>query len=414
VSLESNHKVLAKAEAELADFRKTLGFESTEQIQALFDRSSVRVTPPRLEVLVVALQTEIQTVVDSIGTDPRDVDVEVANDGTRTYRSKYIDDTLDAMYRANAVPAGKENTKVGRLVAEKIRLRTALAAQETARIDGMREVETQVTRIVNKEIERKTQLGQWDTKLADARKVEIEKRDLLLTEPVKWAAEKEQITAKLAAEKATSQRLEQKRKVQVDPASPVDGRVVAYDWKLRRGTVNLGARDRVKVGYEFEIYVLRPGPEGPEKREFRGRLRLLNVGPETSLFTMIPSDWEDPSRPVMAGNLVRSKLYDRADRKVFVLKGWFPQGGDYSKAALAGLIFNRGGIVEDELTRQTDYLVLGAFEEKDVPEPSAEAKASLAEGKAAYDWVQHNGTANILSVQKLLKYLSRTGVDASP
>jgi len=416
VSLDSNRKVLAKAKTELADYKKTLGFTTEKQINAVFDQSSVTVDPRKLETLVTTLQAEIKTVVDDIGVDPKDVDVEetVAADGTTSYRSKFIDETLIPMYEAASVPADKQGTKIGKLVAEKIRRREAQASQKSARDQGIRDVDAVVAKISNKDIERKSKLAQWDKRIAAARKIEVEKNDKLRLEPVKWNAEKEQLTAKLDSEKATNTRLEEKRKVQIDPTSPVDGRVISYDWKLRRGTVDLGARDRIKAGYVFEIFVLRPGPEGPEKREFRGRMRLLNVGPETSLFTMIPSPWEDASRPIMPGNLVRSKLYDRTDRKIFVLKGWFPKGGDHAKNALAGLIFKNGGVVEDELTRRTDYLVIGMFDEKDVPEPSAEAKAALAEGKAAHDWVKHHGTASILSVRKLLKYLERSGMKAAP
>jgi len=107
-------------------------------------------------------------------------------------------------------------------------------------------------------------------------------------------------------------------------------------------------------------------------------------------------------------------LYDRYDRKVFVLKGWFPAGGDYSKASLAGLIFKNGGIVEDELTRHTNYLVLGVYDVKDVANPSDAAKAVIAEGAEAYKSATHSGIPTILSVKKLLKYMDRRGLRTIP
>lgn len=329
------------------------------------------------------------------------------------YRSKFLDETLVALFKNTEVPAELVDTQAGKLLAEKIRLDKAMAERDTIQTDGERDLTNEIAKIRLNQAEQNRERARLDGEITTARAAYIVERDKFRDEPPLWKAEGDALQARLDIETAITRRLEEKKKVQQDETSPIDGVILSYDWKTRTGTVNLGARERVKAGYEFDVYTTRPGPEGPEKRIMLGRIKLFTVRPETSLFKALESPHESPMRPIMAGHAVRSKLYDRRDRKVFVLKGWFPAGGDYSKASLAGLIFKNGGIVDDDLTLDTDYLVMGVYDEKGVPNPSAAAKLAIAEGAAAYKQADHSGTATILSVQKLLKYLDRKGLQAA-
>jgi len=96
-----------------------------------------------------------------------------------------------------------------------------------------------------------------------------------------------------------------------------------------------------------------------------------------------------------------------------VLKGLFPKGGDHSKEGLGGMIVRYGGVVEDELSLDTDYLIVGVIDEKDVTDPSLAARAAIAEGAKAYEDARHY-YVTVLTIDKFFKYMNRVGTTVAP
>jgi hypothetical protein len=411
-TLSSNEKSLAEALARNKALYDALGFSSVNQIEEVFATSRVQLSPgapdetgavrkwKTLEKLVAAKFAVRDRMISELGVDPKTVE--------ETGQSPLIRQVIDQARQSGAVPDALKNTKLGKLAEQVVRLDKVLAEREGIVTAGESALTAVNQNIAAVQDETTTKFTERDAAAAQVWKERETERDKLRFEPVKWAAEGEVLEKDLQLEQAINRKIERKLRAQRDMFTPVDGKIVAYDWKTGRGTVNLGASDNVKPGYEFDVYRTRPGRDRADKRLYHGRLRLLNVHPDTSLFTPVPSEWDNQDQPVMTGDLVCSQIYDPVTRKTFVLKGWFPQGSDYSKTTLAGMIFRDGGIVKDELTLDTDYLLVGIMSEEGLASPSEEAKKAVAEGAKAYEDARH-WYVPVLTVEKFFKYMNRTG-----
>lgn len=397
---------LEKARQTLNDLKGAIGYSTKDQIEMAFKSSTIQVDPKILERLIeTKFDRRAIQIKKEIGVDPKDVD--------ESGQSKFLEKTITEARRNAVVPDNLKGTKVGDLIDRLIRRDKAVGERKQVVTDGEAAVTAADQKIDARKTEIERRFTEMDAKARQARQERIIEQDKLRFEPLKWAKEEKVLDEKLTLEQAINRKLERKLKAQEDTVSPVDGKIVAYDWRTGRGAVNLGARDKVKNGYEFDVYSTRPGPEGPDKRLYRGRIQLLDVYPDSSIFTGIASQWDSDDRPIMAGNYVVSQLYDATTRKTFVLKGWFPKGGDYSKEALAGKIVRDGGIVKDELLLDTDYLVVGIIDGKELTNPSVEARQAIAEGAQAYKNARH-WYVPVLTVEKFFRYMDRTGTQAAP
>ena len=392
---------LALQEQELNDLYKAMGFETIKQIEDMFNSSTATVTPNKLEPLLDALLAKRRELVKKIGVDPKAVD--------ESGKSEFLESTLTAARRAGVVPDSLKGTVVGDLVDQFIRLDKAKAQRADFLTQGEEAVKAVDTSVAAKKQETVDKFKELDGQAAKAWDDRVAEMNRLRVDKPTWDVERLVLAEKRDVEQAINRKLEDRLKLQKNAATPLDGVILSYDWREHRGTVDLGAESRVKAGYEFDVYTVRPGGDSAENRVYRGRIRLLNVGPKASLFTTILSQWDSEERPIMEGQRVCSQLFDNSQRKTFCLKGWFPEGGDHSRIALEGMIFRSGGVVQDELTLDTDFLVIGVASEDGLTNLSAQAKAAVAEGAKAYDEARHL-YVTVLTVEKLFKYWDNAGM----
>jgi hypothetical protein len=396
---------------------QSLGVTGKEQIDMLLKDCGYPTA--NLEEVVKSFLADRQTLIGELGI----VLTEEAQDADGNMKPKFLESYIAPARQAGELPATQKG-KVAEFIQELIRFDKAMTARDKHVSDGQEAVKALDQQIDDKRKETYKTLTEWREKEASAWAEREQSRDLLRFEPLKWDAEKEVISAELALEQAINNKLVMLQKKQVDMATPVDGTIVAYDWRTRRGTIDLGARDRVKTGYEFDVYALRPGPDRPDKRLHHGRARLIAVYPETSLFVVTEMN---PDNPVIRGDHVSSQLYDETRHKTFVIKGWFPPNGEFTAEAIAALIRRDGGVVQDELTLDTDYLILGQTGNAaltdpgaDVPaEPPAEQLAGLSpeaqekvkEAFQAFQQARHF-YVTVLSLDKFKRYMDRQGTQA--
>jgi len=398
-------EALAGALKTRKDLYDAIGYGSLQQIRTAFDTSLIKAEPQTLEKLLQGKFAKRDELIKSIGVDPRQVD--------ESGQSQFLQQTITKARQAAKVPDNLKNTKVGDLIAQLIRLDEALAAREKVISENEAALLAADQKISDKNAEIKRKFTEMDEKAAQAWNERVAEQNKLRFEPPKWDTEAEVLERDLALEQSIKGKLDRKMKIQKDLATPIDGKILTYDWQRGRGTVDLGARDNVKPGYEFDVYGTRPGPDRPDKRIYHARIQLLDVGRETSLFTKIVSEYDAKKQPVLVGDLVSSQLYDETRPKTFAIKGWFPGGGDYSKESIAGIIIKDGGIVEKDLTLDTDYLIVGVIDEKVLTEPSEEAKRAVAEGARAYEEARHT-YVTVLTLEKFFRYMNRTGLATSP
>ena len=407
----------------LDDFLSAIGFSmnpvtAEEQIRAVLAQNGYTVPAkeavtrddgaevPKLETMLKAKHTVKQGIIGAIGFDPSAIDVEG--------KSPALDDAINKAWQDQEITGEALKGKVRAIVAQHVRAAKAQSEREAILQAGRNAVADLDRQIAAKRVESERQIAALDTRVDNMWKERDAEQNKCLTEPIKWTAEEKVLVVKLTLEQAIRVKLIAKQKLQNDMNTPVDGSIIEYDWRTKRGVINLGAEDGVKGGYEFDIYDRRPGTGRPDKRHYHGRLRCLDVYPRTSLFTLVACEWDDEeNHPVRSGDMVCSQLYDRLKLRKFAVKGWFPEGGAYSKDALKGMIVKRGAILKEDVELDTDYLVLGIFSEEGLSNLSTEAKKGIADGAKAYKNARH-WKVTVLTSEKFFKYMDRKGGKTSP
>jgi len=149
-------------------------------------------------------------------------------------------------------------------------------------------------------------------------------------------------------------------------AREVDGLIVRAGTSSGECYINLGKRDRVLPGLTFAIYDPKYGVRFDTDAEARGKggVEVLDVGEAESLCRIT---YVEKGQTIQAGDLIANPVYNQdKNRKFrFVVYGDFDLDGDgqatsAERERLIRMIQLWGGIVEDKLTTQTDFLVVGA------------------------------------------------------
>jgi hypothetical protein len=163
----------------------------------------------------------------------------------------------------------------------------------------------------------------------------------------------------------------------VDEYALVDARVVATNPAERQVFLDIGRSQRVVLGMTFEIYsnaaAIRPNADG-EYPSGKATVEVVSIDPGSSTCRIIR---EVRGNPVVEGDVAANAVYDPNKQYSFVVFGNFDADRDgvatpQERNPIVGLISGWGGVVVDELSGSTDFLVLG---ERPVlpPEPPADA-----------------------------------------
>lgn len=148
----------------------------------------------------------------------------------------------------------------------------------------------------------------------------------------------------------------------IDPSKPVlhaDGKIIRLLEESKLAYINLGARDKLTVGMTLAVYPYTGIPEDHTK--IKGKLRVVNVYQDSAECTITQESNRDP---LAQDDLVANLAYDTTRTYNFVVDGMFdirgtgtpsPTGLDDVKE----MIKQAGAKVTDEVTVQTDFVVLG-------------------------------------------------------
>ncbi len=146
--------------------------------------------------------------------------------------------------------------------------------------------------------------------------------------------------------------------------SLIDGRVVGASVADRQVFIDLGQDQRIVLGMTFEVFSsgtdIRPDSDG-NFPSGKATVEITRVGDSTSSARIIR---ELRGQPVVEGDVIANAAYDPDKIYYFVVFGDFDANHDgqptsAERGALASLIADWGGVVEDDLTGRTDFLVLG-------------------------------------------------------
>jgi hypothetical protein len=176
---------------------------------------------------------------------------------------------------------------------------------------------------------------------------------------------KTQAELKMAQEKM--QRIQEElKKLMPAPDSEVtafksDGKIILVDVKNKIVRLNLGSDDHIYRGLTFSVY----DRDVPIPRDGKGKaeIEVFDVGKNISTARIIS---ETPKNPIMADDTVANLVWDSSKANVFVIAGDFDLNGDGTidegaAGKIKALIEKWGGQVTDNISPNTDFLILGSI-----------------------------------------------------
>ena len=129
--------------------------------------------------------------------------------------------------------------------------------------------------------------------------------------------------------------------------------------------ISLGSRDHITPGLTFAVYDPQSGVrfDNDEDAAGKGSIEVLDVGEHESLCRITSNT---KGQAVQAGDLIANPVYQHDKNRVFhfVVVGDFDLDGDgvatpAERERLIRLVKNWGGVIDDKVTTQTDFLVAG-------------------------------------------------------
>jgi hypothetical protein len=178
-------------------------------------------------------------------------------------------------------------------------------------------------------------------------------------------------------------------KADVNVGEP-DGHIVRINSATGLAYINLGRKDHIAPGMPFTAYDPRTGVRfGTDDAALGdGSLEVISVGEDTSICRVTRTSKD---RTIQANDLISNIVYhnDRNRKFRFTVYGDFDLDGDGVATAaerdrLVTLIKGWGGDVDDDVTSQTDYLVLGVKPKAPfVQQPDEPAATETAATEAA-------------------------------
>jgi hypothetical protein len=138
-----------------------------------------------------------------------------------------------------------------------------------------------------------------------------------------------------------------------------DARIVRVDLQNGLVTLDVGAKDHVYRGLTFAIY--QSNTPIPEDGQGKAEIEVFQVGEQVSVARILRSDKRNP---IVAKDLVVNLIWDPKTSNQFVVVGDFDLNQDgridpTGAAQVKELIERWGGRIQDDVTIDTDFIVVG-------------------------------------------------------
>ncbi|MGE5297096.1 MAG: hypothetical protein ACM3VT_19910 [Solirubrobacterales bacterium] len=209
----------------------------------------------------------------------------------------------------------------------------------------------------------KTLLDQLEKTLADAAQVN---QDLLKTQ-AELNVTQGRLTGALAAV----------NKIKPDPdneatAFKPDGKIVLVDEASKVVHINLGSEDHIYRGLTFSVYDKAAGI--PRDGTPKAQIEVLAIDRQVSTARILSSDRKNP---IAMDDSVVNLIWDAGRQNQFVIAGEFDINRDGTidydgVRKIDSLVQRWGGIVTEDVSADTDYVILGT-------KPSVPAEPTLVE-----------------------------------
>jgi len=247
------------------------------------------------------------------------------------------------------------------------------------------------------EADYKAQLGKRDQLIASLRDEKRKLEDDLQDMHFKLEETTAELKKEVLDKEGQITQLRDKLRIVQEKIEEPDGYIVAFNNRTGYGTINLGSKDHVEPGLVFQVYSLGRGGEAVPK----GRVQVRQVEEHSSVVGVIE---EVPNDPIIKGDSVVNPLLAKK-KPVVVIAGWFPPSLGYTADELKFLVERWGGKVSEEVSLDTDLLVVGRTRTEG-PDVTPEAKAEAEQGLNAYNLARELAI-RIYDVTDFLKLVRR-------
>jgi hypothetical protein len=198
---------------------------------------------------------------------------------------------------------------------------------------------------------------------ANTQRDEAQAQNRKLTEEItstKDTANKDVITAKSAQRTLDAQVSAMKSDLKTQRETDVpDGRIMAVNRSLKTAYINLGGKDRLRRGTPFKVYETVKAGE----KIYKGRVVVTSVGSDKS---EVAVDSEADGMTISESDVIVNPVFDKSRATRFFILGELT--GRVNKEMAKRVLEAGGAKVDDKLSVETDFLVLGVKEAPDSPD----------------------------------------------
>jgi hypothetical protein len=156
---------------------------------------------------------------------------------------------------------------------------------------------------------------------------------------------------------------ESKPKIVGDLSAIVDGKVIRTMPGKDELYIDLGRKDRISVGLTFAVYDPNRGI-GSNAAKGKGQIEVIEVGDNQSLCRILHTE---PQQTILTDDVIANVVYhkDRTRTYHFFVYGEFDLDGDGTptpaeRDRVDRMITAAGGVIDTQITTQTDFVVLGS------------------------------------------------------
>lgn len=201
-----------------------------------------------------------------------------------------------------------------------------------------------------------------------------------------------------------------------------DGSVIMIDDQSKIVHIDLGKDDRIYRGLTFSVY--DKDQPIPKTGKGKAEIEIFNIGDEVSQARIIRVE---PKNAIVTGDIIANLIWDAKRVNTFVIAGDFDLNGDGVVDAdaierLGGLVKKWGGKVEDAVTVNTDFVVLGTqpvilpkptLEETSIYPNAMEKYEKAIERQAGYTRIQEQAQSLSIPTLNLERFLYFIGYEAT-
>jgi hypothetical protein len=193
-----------------------------------------------------------------------------------------------------------------------------------------------------------------------------------------------------------------------------DGKIILLDDSAKIVHLNIGSDDHVYRGLTFSVY--EKNMPIPKDGKGKAEIEVFNVGKNISAARITSFDVK---KPIIVDDIVANLIWDSSKTNIFVVAGEFDLDADgnidYEAAdKIKTLIKKWGGKVADEISIDTDFLVLGTipqvlkkptFEQTEVDPMAMEKYEASLRKLTAYQEMQTRAQTLSIPVFNLERFL---------